>query len=229
MSFSNLVFSKKELSDFKSWLNIDLNEVTWQGRYLDEFEDFWSLFFTSNIKFSDLNKKFDYITEQTKLGPLISWFSWLQNRLIVYTFIYKNISLLELSQNSKMSVSDIAYILRDYFVDRFPHLEEYFSDLFHIGNLGSNNLLIKYSLLNEKLDLSSTYAYNDSKDLMNVLEVTIYDEWKKIVSLLKENKNNIESGKKISKKSWKNQWRFFRDTVILLGSFFFSYLFSKNI
>ena len=119
-----------------------------------------------------------------------------------------------------MSVSDIAYILRDYFVDRFPNLEEYFSDLFHIGNLGSNNLLIKYSLLNEKLDLSSTYSYNDSKDLMNVLEVTIYDEWKKIVSLLKENKNNIESGKKISKKSWKNQWRFFRDTAILLGSFF---------
>lgn len=213
-----LIFGENDFQDFRRWLKLNVESVTWQGRYKTQFEEFWSVFFSADLTLNQIIERFNYAREGLRVGPLISWFNWLKERFICFCFIEKGLSVYELSRLSTISPSQIAVILRNYFVDIAPHREEFFSDIFQVGNLGSENLGIRFSdILNtvtfENYDLSS-YV----EEIMPSLEVTLYEDWMRFLVKLKKD-FSIENRdlKQIQRKEkFYGKLKIVREAIVLL-------------
>ena len=88
----DVIYSKKDIDDFESWVNLNKDALTWQGRFDKEFNHFWEMFFLEDLNFSQYMSRFDYAFIHIKTGPLSSWFSWLRDSFICYSFIFKGLS-----------------------------------------------------------------------------------------------------------------------------------------
>lgn len=184
--------SKQEFLDFKAWLNFDYDAVTWEGKYSQEFEDFWDLFFIDNLSFDELISRFNFALETIHTGTLNAWFDWVFRKFYCYLFIKKDFSVLELSNKSKLSLSEISSILRDFFVERYPEHEKYFNEKFHNSNFLSAGASTKFSDLKKDLNLGPFYKKfyldnvgNSKDEIMVNTEVTLYPEWRSFLFILK--------------------------------------------
>lgn len=181
----NIVYSKEDIASFKKWLELDLSALTWQGCFEKEFEEFWNLFFIENISFAEFIKRFQYAEHSVSLGPILSWFQWLKNKLVVYTFVTKNVSVFALAQEAKIDPSDIAYLLRNFFIDRYPQYDEYLSDIFQVGNLMSENLSITFEKMKERIHLNDLSDISIKNDVMPTMEITLYKEWQQFLKKMR--------------------------------------------
>lgn len=180
-----VIFDANDLSQFRNWLNFNMEGLTWQGRFEAEFEDFWKTFFEQDITFFQMMNRFDYATDTLKNGPLNSWFNWLREKFMAYTFIYKGMSIYELSNDGEYSVSKFASILRNFFLDIFPYLDDEISERFQVGNVASSNLDLTFHQLKEELDLKNEIKCRIEEEVMPSLEVTLYDEWNVFLKKIK--------------------------------------------
>ena len=73
--------------EFRKWLGLNMESITWQGRFHGEFEEFWNLFFLDGLSLEQIAARFKYATSNTKIGPIISWFQWMREKFISYIFI----------------------------------------------------------------------------------------------------------------------------------------------
>ena len=129
------ILSESVLKAFQNWLALNTDELTWQGRYEEEFHDFWQIFFAEGMSYPQLIQRIEYAKETVKIGPLYSWFHWIRDRFIAYVYIFENVSLLELSQKLDVDYKDVAYVLRNFFNSFYPHLEDQFNEFFQVGHL----------------------------------------------------------------------------------------------
>src|SRR6187431_3079660 len=88
---------KNDFENFKTWLDLDINSIAWEGRYAESFSGFWESFFKENIEPLELNERFEYAKKIAKSGPLISWLNWLFEKFITYSFIHNDFSVREIS------------------------------------------------------------------------------------------------------------------------------------
>jgi hypothetical protein len=119
-----IIYSKEQITDFSEWLGLNYDALTWQGRYEVEFNNFWEAFFVPGQSLNQIIQRFEYALLHAQIGPLNSWFSWLQNSFINYTFIQKKLTVLQLSEAVGISYDSLGLILRDFFIEHFPELEE---------------------------------------------------------------------------------------------------------
>lgn len=181
----NVSFNQEDQIHFKSWLGLNLHSISWEGRYLKEFEDFWSLLFPANIELADQFQKIDYIRSFLVKGPLIAWMNWLKTKLFCYLFIHKNYSLRELTILTKTSVREISLELRNFLIERYPYLEEQLNDYFQIGNELSRNIDLRFEDLREEFKFETIPAGSEEDEVLTSLEVTLYKDWQKAYSILK--------------------------------------------
>jgi hypothetical protein len=212
------ILTSEDQIHFKDWLELNLVSISWEGRFLTEFNMFWEQLFQSDIEISTQFEKLTYIKAQLREGPLISWFSWVRDKFLCFVFLNKEISISDLALVSSYSESDISLILRNFFIDRFPHLEEIINEELHMGNILATNKKLKFSELSKSLDLDleldCEIRGSSDDDILASLEVTLYSEWKKIVKLVTQNKNS--SNRKIIKKGiLKRQLKFIKELVVL--------------
>ncbi|GEM_PF-462444 len=198
-----VIFNKSDFFDFREWIQLDVDGITWQGRYREDFEYFWALFFVDGYSLTQVIGRFNYARSRVTLGPLIAWFKWLRDKFICYTFVYKGGSIQELSNDAEMSPSKIAQILRDFFIAKFPHLEDSFNRIFSIGNMSSPNLSMTFLDIDKKLNLGSNFIGGYDDEILPSVEVTLYDEWKELIS-----KMEVEL---YGKGSWVTSFRTWRD------------------
>ena len=52
--------TKTDFEQFKSWLDLDINSIAWEGRYAESFSGFWDSFFRGQIEHLELSERFDY-------------------------------------------------------------------------------------------------------------------------------------------------------------------------
>lgn len=208
---------KENLEHFKDWLNLDLESLTWQGKFEKDFESFWAIFFQSDLEVSLYFDRFETLLKEVKTGPLSSWLKWLRERFICYGFIYCDLSVLQLSRQSKLSISEVAMKLRLYFIDFYPHLEDLFNSKLQITDSIHPNTQLKFSSLKVEAGIGSPEIGSSDEDVLRSLEVTLYDEWKKIVFFVETNFDPLKAPQKNSflSMSMKSQIRFFRDLAIL--------------
>ena len=213
-----LVFTQNDYVEFRNWLNLNLDGLTWQGRFKKEFEAFWELFFEGNLTIKQLIVRFDYAYSQVKIGSLSSWFLWLRNKFLSYVFIFKNMTIGEIARESELSPSLVATILRNFLLDEFPHLDQYLSEVFQVGNVLSVNLKTSFEKIKKDINLEAPQIGSREDEIMPSMEVTLFDEWgsflKRMNSDFGANEFNLNKIKERS--SFLKQVRVVQDVGILL-------------
>lgn len=174
---SELIFSKNDYLEFRNWLNLNLEGLTWQGRFKKEFESFWETFFEENLTLKTLMIRFEYAYSQVRIGALSSWFLWLRDKFLNYIFIFKNKSIGQLADEAEMSPSLVATILRGFLLDEYPHLDQYFSQVFQVGNILSPNLATSFNKIKLDINIQSPTSGSREEEIMPSMEVTLFDEW----------------------------------------------------
>lgn len=232
-------FTREDRDQFRDWLRLNYDALTWQGRYRKEFEDFWELFFSDDLKFKDLIQRFEFAQNVAKVGPLISWFGWLKSKFVIYLFVYKNLSIQELSFYTQLSPMETGHILRSYLVECFPRHDDDLSDFFQISHVVSPNLVLRMSDIRERLDLRREVLGSHDDEIMPSMEVTLYEEWGVLLEKLRKNKgDNSLSVKAIQAKiSWDKQKKILRDvcllaivsSLVILGITKFNQLYEKYL
>lgn len=217
------IFTERDIQFFRQWLCLDMKSVTWQGKYTEEFEKFWDIFFKPDINLSEFSKRFSYAIERSTVGPISSWFVWLRNKFICYTFIEKGISVRQLCEEFEISPGVIGKTLRDFFADAFPHHEDYINDAFLITNSISDN----YDLTVDKVihDLQETINFSGSHDqeIMKALEVTLYDDWSLFLDRMYRDfvGKTLDLSSVESKDSFKKKMQVFANLIAIIGATIF--------
>lgn len=193
MSNMTVIFNTEDYEQFRDWLKLNLDGLTWQGRFTEEFEEFWSSFFICGLSIEQLINRFNYANSCLKIGPLSSWFSWLKDKFVIYAFVYKGVRLFDLSKQSSLDVSYIANVLRNFFLGKFPYLDEYFSSVFQVGNVVSENLHICFNDISKEMNLSDNFNGTDDDEIMSSMEVTLYEEWTIFTKRIKKDFNKKET------------------------------------
>jgi len=207
---------ENDFKNFRIWLQLDMGAVTWQGRFSKEFEQFWNILFSSGLSIDEICYRIRVITKLSKSGPLFSWFKWLEGKFLAFIFINKNINVYNLAKLSRLSINDLSLVLRNFFLSKFPHLDSYFSSTFQITNLLSPNTTICFEAICNQINISEDFLGSNSDEIMCSLEVTLYDEWFKILSTIE---NHFGENKKDENKLGEiflNIFKIGRDLFILI-------------
>ena len=217
MKNEEIIFTSEEILEFREWIALNMEEITWQGRYQNEFEEFWSCFFLDGQSLSQVIDRFQYACANSQIGPLNQWFQWLKNKLICYTFIFKKADLFLISKKSGILVPEIAVILRNFFVERFPHLDDALSEKFQVVNISSSNLFINFKALSDELNIFPDFKGTDDEDVMTSLEITLYPEFLTLVEKMKRDlyHPNFDFSKIKSSMSFRKQLRVAQELFIL--------------
>ncbi|MCK5071833.1 MAG: hypothetical protein KAQ98_00300 [Bacteriovoracaceae bacterium] len=217
----DIIFSAKDFQQFRDWIKLNLEGLTWQGRFEKEFEEFWHLFFIDGLSINQVTQRFQYAFSEIKIGPVVAWFKWLREKFLCYSFIYKDISILTLADATETNVSELAVILRSFFLDVFPHLDDYFSTIFQIGNVASSNLDITFDSISDELDISGDFVGSREFEIMPSMEITLYKGWTDFIKKIKKDLYyyDVDLKKLELKASWKRYPLFFAEIVgiLLLG------------
>ncbi len=187
-----VLFSSQEFKEFRLWLNLNLDGLTWQGRFKKEFEIFWEAFFEENLSLNNIHERLLYAETESKVGSLQSWFKWLKEKFICYVYINKNISIEELSDQLGLSLRETSFILRNFLIEEYPHLEDDLTDFFSVSDVLNQNINLRFSDLEKKLEINRpTYGSRD-EEIMQSMEITLYDEWKIFVKKMKFDFSTVE-------------------------------------
>lgn len=177
----SISYTKEDFSKFRDWIDLRLEDVTWQGRYLKDFEEFWVLFFEEGLTLTQITQRFNYAISKGTVGPLSAWFSWLKAKLICWTFIEKGGSLKDVSVMAEQSVGSTANTLRNFFVDHYPHLEAELSSEFQVSSVISPGLNLTYENLAHNYQFENLDKGSLDDEIMISLEVTLYEEWREFL------------------------------------------------
>jgi hypothetical protein len=222
--------TKKDFEEFKNWLDLDINSIAWEGRYAESFSDFWDSFFKDQIAPLELGERFEYAKKIAKSGPLISWLTWLYEKFISFSFIYKGKSVREISFIFDIPEKYVSTILRDHLIKVYPSFEDLINESFQISNVSSKNLFLKFDeivdILGEEAKVKGTFE----DDILAHMEVTLYPDWPNLVKELRKDilsiKVDFENFKK--KTAFRNQLRFFQEVIVLLLVLSMIVFFLKN-
>ena len=44
-----LLFNKKDFDKFRNWVDLNIEDLTWQGKFKEDFEEFWNIFFVDGL------------------------------------------------------------------------------------------------------------------------------------------------------------------------------------
>lgn len=216
MNKNHQVLNDIDQSHFRGWIELNVNSITWEGRYTGEFERFWEHLFPSDIFLRDQVHKLKFAKEVIKTGPLTAWFQWLIDKLICYCFIHKPMSIAELADTFECGPSEVALTLRDFFVQRFPHLEELFNDEFRLGNYSSKRTSLTFEELKEHFDIGPSIRGTLEDDVLSSLEVTLYQDWTKLIEIFHKENTVIMTADTVKKRySSKKRWKTIQEVVLL--------------
>lgn len=209
--------TREDQSNFKDWLDLNLNSISWEGRYLDDFNQVWGMIFEPDVKITHQFMTFSTLSKYLSQGPVIAWFKWLRDKYICYLYVYHALNINELNQLSKIENSQICLILRDYFTQQFPHLEENINETFQIGSLNVIDLNVRFSEIPFLLEIKSELRGSFEQEVLKDLEVTLYNDWENLKNNLLNKKNNAFRIDKVllEKKKLARQVRFVRELVLL--------------
>lgn len=211
------VLSEHEQVVFRDWLELSLNNITWEGRYINEFNSFWEQMFPESISLQNQFNKLEFARSYVKSGPLVAWFQWLKEKLVCYLFLFKGYDIQQITFYSEFKESEVALILRSFFVERFPHLEEEFNEKFQLSHITCENINTTFEKIIEDFSIDRTLRGTLEDDVLKSLEVTLYEDWVQLNENLKQKK--VEQKEVINEVrknfSFKKQVKFFQELILL--------------
>ncbi len=209
---------KNDYEAFKTWLDLDINSIAWEGRYAESFNDFWLSFFRIDIEPQELSQRFTYAKKIARSGPLISWLNWLFEKFLAFSFVSQGKSVREIAFIYDLPEKYISTVLRDHLIQVYPAFEDLINENFQISNVSSKNLFLKFADLEPILGSEAKDKGTFESDILAHMEVTLYPDWSNLVRELQKDILSIKIDFKNFKRniSLKKQLRFFREVLILL-------------
>jgi hypothetical protein len=206
-----------DLNNFRTWLHLDIDALTWQGKFTDEFESFWQILFNNNSS-QEILYRIDEVLNITESGPLSSWFLWVRNNFISFIFINSSIDINELSYLTKMNLSEVSLILRNFFLSKYPHLDNYFSATLLISDITNPNKNLTFNKICNQINISEEIDGMASDEIMCSFEVTLYDEWFLLLNRLTAIyiKNNIKVKNRPKNSLFKSFLKTIRDIIFII-------------
>lgn len=209
---------KTDFENFKTWLDLDINSIAWEGRYAESFSGFWDSFFKDQIEPKELGERFDYAKKIAKSGPLISWLTWLFEKFIIYSFIHKDQSVREIALLFDLQERYVSTVLRDHLIKVYPAFEDLINDKFQISNVSSENLFITFKDIESQMGSQAREKGTFEDDILAHMEVTLYPDWPNLVKELRKDilllKVDFENFQK--RAAFKKQVRFIQEVILLL-------------
>lgn len=213
-----IIYNEENLRHFEKWLGLNYDALTWQGRYEAEFLTFWQAFFVAGQSLEQMVERFRYALLYAQIGPLHSWFTWLRDCFICYTYMTKNITVIELSRIVNIPYDSLGIILREYFLEQYPHFEEKLSDRFQLANRISPNLNLTFKQLKEELGLKEADESHNNDSVLSSMEVTLYPEWQTLNKKMQHDlfHPNFDFSRIKTNLSFTRQLKVFREILIFL-------------
>lgn len=212
------MLTHNDFNHFKTWLDLDVNSIAWEGRYAESFSGFWDSLFKDKIEPMELSERFDLAKRIAKSGPLISWLNWLFEKYIVFSFIHQGLSVREISLTFQLPERYVSTVLRDHLIKVYPVYEDLINDKLQISNVYSDNLFLTFADLEKVFGSEAKEKGTFEDDILAHMEVTLYPDWPNLVKELRKDllslKLDFENVKK--KVSFKRQIRFVQEVIILL-------------
>lgn len=161
---------------FFSWLLLDREQVTWQGKYEREFATLCTLFLGKETNAAtQIQKLFPYLTN----GPVKNWFEWLFHKAIVFQFL-GGASPEALEEKTNLSAGSLGKILKDHFNLHYPEKRS-------LWNHWSTQSLESWRSCCETWQIKGeSYFPLTSQEHLAELEVTLYPEWHYALSVLQK-------------------------------------------
>lgn len=215
---NKIELTTKDFEAFRDWINLNLDSITWQGKNAEQFEKFWSEFFLPSMSLKDTIEKIRYVKNHLSTGPLITWFQWLEEKMICFVFINNNITVREISRRTVISENEISLYLRNYWVGQFPHLNDEISDLFLSGNVSGHASYVNVDKVLAIGDIKRPEKGVTDKDIMNSLEITLFSEWETLLKGLENRylKKGLSLDKIKKKVKYRRYVTFLQELAILL-------------
>ena len=209
---------RKDFNDFYKWINIDVDSATWQGENQKDYERFWLSLFVDGLSLKQLTERFEFAFFEAKAGSLEPWIRWVFEKMICYTFIKKDATVYQLSEKTRIPLSRVANILRNFFIDFHSDFGREISIKFQMSNLADENIDLKYYDICDKFPMEGIKFGSTDKEIMTSMEVTLYKEWKGFVQRLEKKFVDSEVDIQKVKKNMllKKQFIFLRDVSLLL-------------
>jgi hypothetical protein len=213
-----MILNKVDFEQFKTWLDLDINSIAWEGRYADSFSGFWDSFFKDQIEPKELGERFSYAKKIAKSGPLISWLTWLFEKFITYSFIHNDFSIREISLLYDLSERYIATIIRDHMIKVYPVYEDLINEKFQISNVSSENLFITFKDIEQVMGQEARLKGTFEDDILAHMEVTLYPDWPNLVKELRKDilLLKVDFGNLQKRTAFKKQIKFLQEVIFLL-------------
>lgn len=211
-------FDHSHREQFDRWLNLKLSSIGWEGKHRQTFDQFWDTVFLENQDGLQILERINFARRLSQTGPLYSWFGWLRDRFIVYSFMASGLTLQEFSRTSGVSESWLAHLLRDYFLSFLPELQTEANELFDVGSLVSPGRRHTYLEFAKAFGVTGLPRHGDEEDMMLGLEVTLFPQWTVVLKELKKDLYQLRfDWEKLRRyASLRRQLRFLREVAVLL-------------
>ncbi|OFZ14410.1 MAG: hypothetical protein A2X86_06075 [Bdellovibrionales bacterium GWA2_49_15] len=181
---ANIHIDSTASNNFFEWTCINLQSVTWQGHFQDDFLEFWRALF-ENAEIPIIFKRLEILISHTKIGPLYTWFVWLRSKFLIFCFVYKDLTLLELSHLSKIPMATIVFDLRLFLIRIFSAKEDQITELLHFPHIASDKAHLRFCDFSQLgIQAEQIWAVL-ADDPMTSLEITLYPEWETIFKSIK--------------------------------------------
>jgi hypothetical protein len=213
-----MILVRTDFENFKTWLDLDIDSIAWEGRNAESFNDFWNSFFKERIQPQELSQRFNYAKKIAKSGPLISWMTWLFEKFIVYCFVHQEISVRELSLLFDLEEKVVSTVLRDHLIKVYSSYEDLVNEKFQISNVSSENLYMTFSdirpILGDEVKVKGTFE----DDILASMEVTLYPDWPNLVKELSKDIQSLSVDFDHMKKKvvFRKQLGFVQEVIFLL-------------
>lgn len=210
------ILSADEQIHFKDWIRLNTASITWEGRYLKEFNDFWLKIFAENSSIEDQFLRLNRLINYSEDGPIISWFKWLKFKFIAFLYIEHGYSIREISSLSSESPSEISTYLRDFYLQRFPNFEDELNDMFQVADILSENLDRRHLDVKNKIEIDKKIIGSVENEVLASLEVTLYPEWGRLFEALIDKSDYRGTSNKFQiKNMFGDKFQFFTEVIIL--------------
>ncbi len=211
-------FNPDQAAAFADWLNLDLESLAWEGKHRASFDDFWESLFQNPRGVEEVVERLEHAQRVVKTGPLYSWFGWLRDRFLIFSFSSSGAPLDAFCRLVRVEESWLCHVLRDYFSSVLPGHEDAIHTALDTGHLLSPNRHQTFGEIAARLGLAGLPRHGDAEDMMLSLEVTLFPQWATVLRELKKDVFRLRLDWKQARRrlAWGRQLRFLREVALLL-------------
>lgn len=201
-----------ENTHFLDWVGVDKVSLSWEEKYIEEFNVFWNYILNESVEISEQFKRIRSFYTKLPNGPLKSWCCWLEESYIQYLFSNGKQSLFELSQISRLPISDISFVVRKLLITNYPNLKEEINLKLSIFSPQDKNSSIRFEeFIKDKHIILEPRVIGATS--LKDLEITLLGSWSVV-------RDNLPREVKMEKKrkgapSIKKQMSFFQELILL--------------